>query len=100
MSQKLVLELSDDIFALLQRRAAALGETLPEYVLTALKRFLSQSSSWQERNQARTEEEKAAARRKFERHIGEVALGVPDSSDNTSIDADLAREYADNHEGL
>ena len=35
----------------------------------------------------------------FARQFGNVDLGAPTGSDNESIDADLAREYADNHEG-
>ena len=30
--------------------------------------------------------------------FGTVSLGYPTGADNESIDADLAREYADNHE--
>ena len=40
-----------------------------------------------------------AARTRFERHFGEVNLGAPTGADNDGIDADLAREYAQMHEG-
>ncbi|MFM9963461.1 MAG: type II toxin-antitoxin system HicB family antitoxin [Planctomycetaceae bacterium] len=35
---------------------------------------------------------------RFERHFGEVSSGRSDGADNESIDADLAREYGNNHE--
>ncbi len=43
-------------------------------------------------------EEAERRRRAFESHFGEWDSGDPDSSDNERIDADLAREYADDHE--
>ena len=46
-----------------------------------------------------TEAEKVAARERFEHHFGEVNLGHATGVDNERIDADLARDYADNHEG-
>ena len=39
-----------------------------------------------------------AARQRFRRHLGAVTLGYPTGADNESIDADLAREYGNNHE--
>jgi len=38
-----------------------------------------------------------SARERFEAHFGAVDLGRPTGSDNESIDADLAAEYASNH---
>ena len=43
-------------------------------------------------------EEAERRRRAFERHFGAWDSGDLDSSDNERIDADLAREYADDHE--
>ena len=37
-------------------------------------------------------------RARFESHFGTVGLGYPTGADNEAIDADLAREYADDHE--
>ena len=37
---------------------------------------------------------------RFERHFGEISSGLPNGADNESIDADLAREYADTHETI
>ena len=36
--------------------------------------------------------------RRFERHFGAIDSGRSNGADNESIDADLAREYADTHE--
>ena len=48
------------------------------------------------RKQDMTDEEKEEARRQFKECIGSVSIGT--GADNESIDADLAREYGDNHE--
>jgi LPS sulfotransferase NodH len=45
-----------------------------------------------------TEEESKAAWERLLRHAGSVETGDPHSADNERIDADLAREYANNHE--
>jgi hypothetical protein len=42
----------------------------------------------------RTAVEEQVARKRFERHFGEVDLGFATGVDNEQIDADLAREYA------
>ena len=44
-----------------------------------------------------TETARRAARERVERHFGAVDLGRATGADNTTIDADLAREYADDH---
>ncbi|MCX6049844.1 MAG: hypothetical protein NT075_32495 [Chloroflexi bacterium] len=41
-----------------------------------------------------TESKKAAARQRFERHFGAIKLGYVIDVDNEGIDADLAKEYA------
>jgi hypothetical protein len=45
-----------------------------------------------------TDEESRAAWERLMRHAGSFESGDPHSADNERIDADLAREYADNHE--
>ena len=45
-----------------------------------------------------TPEEYEAARQRLLRHAGAVNSGEPDSANNERIDADLAREYASDHE--
>ncbi len=98
MSHILNLELSDEVYAAIQRLAEGAG-TSPAHLAThALERQFG-GSNGQSRTPPRTEAEKEAARQRFERHFGELDLGYPIDADNASIDADLAREYADTHEG-
>ena len=47
----------------------------------------------------RSAAEQHAARVRFEQHFGEVDLPDAIGADNEKIDADLAREYGDTHEG-
>lgn len=93
MSQVLTLELSDEVYAALQQQAKILGIDLSELVTTSLERQYRLNKN----KDQRTEAEKEAARQRFERHIGSIS-GYPPGADNESIDADLAREYASNHE--
>jgi hypothetical protein len=44
------------------------------------------------------EADKQAARQRFENHFGEIDLGYPTGTDNERIDADLAKEYANNNQ--
>lgn len=46
----------------------------------------------------RTDAEKQAAQARFEQHFGSVNMGTPTGTENDAIDADLAREYGENHE--
>ncbi len=90
MSTPLVLHLSDDVLAALRREAEAAGTTPEGLASRALEhRF----RLYEEASPSKTEADDP-----FERCFGNVDLGYPTGSDNESIDADLAREYADNHE--
>ncbi len=90
MSQILTVPISDQTFAAIQTEAKTSGVTATEVAAAALER--------QFRNGAiLTEVQMRAASERFERHFGEVAVGS--GADNESIDADLAREYANDHEG-
>lgn len=93
MSQVLTLELSDEVYAALQQQAKILGIDLSELAATSLER---QYRLTKDKDQ-RTEAEKEAARQRFRAHAGSIS-GYPTGADNESIDADLAREYASNHE--
>ncbi|HEV3078229.1 MAG TPA: hypothetical protein VG099_31030 [Gemmataceae bacterium] len=92
MSRILALELSDEIYAAIQRQAEASGTTPADLAATLLKQQVRVGSLG-------TEAEKQAARERFERHFGEIDLGFPTGTDNESIDADLGKEYAGTHEG-
>ena len=99
MSQTLTLELSDEVYTVIQRQAEAAGTSPAQWAATTLERQYSRGNDWQVVRARRTEEENQAARERFERHFGEVDLGYATGVDNEQIDADLAREYADIHEG-
>lgn len=90
MSHVLTVELSDDAYAAVRKAAEATGAT-PEAVAAD---WLSERGVAARQSPA----DAAAARARFEAHFGSVDLGYPLGLDNEQIDADLAREYADNHE--
>ena len=91
MSQSLTLQINDRSFDAMQTVAASSGISIAQVAAKALER--------QFRNETpQSEIDKQIARERFERHFGELNLGSIDGSDNDSIDADLAREYASDHE--
>ena len=98
MSHTLTLELSDEVYTAIRRHAEIAGTSLPHWISTILEQQYSRIPDWQRVRAQRTEEEKQAARARFERHFGEVDLGYATGVDNEQIDADLAREYANTHE--
>lgn len=94
MSHPLTIELSDTAYAVLQLRAQAAAQSPAAAAAAALEQ---QFAAPDPRPDAEAEKESARAR--FERHFGQVNLGRATGADNESIDADLARAYADGHEG-
>lgn len=98
MSQTLTVELRDEVYEAIRRHAEVTGTSPAQLAATSLERQFGVSSGVQAVRSQRTEVEKQAARERFERHFGAVNLGYPTGPDNESIDADLAREYADSHE--
>ncbi len=92
MSQTLSVILSDEAYRAIQQQAESVGVSTEHVAATSLE------STFRHRVEIRTEAEKEAARQRFERHFGEVHSGYATGGDNELIDADLAREYADNHE--
>jgi hypothetical protein len=98
MSQTLVLEVSDDVYSALRSHAEAVGTSPAQLAAASLEERFCDSDGLRKVHPLTTEAEKQAARERFERHFGEVDLGYPTGTDNESIDADLAREYANNHE--
>jgi hypothetical protein len=91
MSDPLIVHVSDGVLAQLRREAQAVGET-PEGLAS---RTLEQRFGPGADAAPRPAEVRGGL---FRRQFGNVDLGYPTGSDNESIDADLAREYADNHE--
>lgn len=94
MSQILTLEISEQIFTAMRLQAEAMG-VAPEHLAITLieQRFIQTMEESPVNN-----DEREAARIKFESHFGRLDIERPPEIDNEDIDADLAREYASNHE--
>ena len=95
MSQTLIVELSDRAYATLQHEADTTGLSPAELAAQSIEQRYGTETSSATQDQVASQD----ARERFERHLGEVDLGRPTGADNANIDADLARVYADTHEG-
>jgi len=89
MSQVITLELSDTDYAELRHRAELAGTTITEWAIASLKEHKQPIKP-----KLLNEIEKASARQRFRRHAGIISLGYATGADNESIDADLAKAYA------
>jgi hypothetical protein len=89
MERTLVIKLPDTTYSALEQQAETKGLSASDLAARSLER--------QYRSQV-DPKSKAEARERFERHFGSVHLGRATGADNERIDADLAREYADDHE--
>lgn len=98
MSQQITLEIPDNTYESLRAEADAIGSAPAELAATVIQQKYGSAQEVATRRKPLTESEKQAARERFRRMIGAVHLGYPLGADNESIDADLAREYADTHE--
>ncbi len=98
MSQTLIIELSDEVYAAIQRQAMKANTSPAQLVATSLEEHFGQGHRVRRATPSRSDAELQAARERFERHFGAVSLGYATGADNESIEADLAREYADTHE--
>jgi hypothetical protein len=98
MGQTLILELSDEVYAIIQRQAEVAGTSPAHWLAITLEYQYGGLHTWQSALTQRTTAEQQAARERFERHFGEVDLAGVTGADNEQIDADLAQEYADTHE--
>jgi len=85
MDHKLTVTLPEDVYQPLVEEALRQGRTPEEEASLRLKRSVPR----------RNGERKPGALRDL---FGSVDLGRPLGIDNETIDADLAREYADTHE--
>jgi predicted transcriptional regulator len=97
MSQQLTLELSDETFAALQQQAEADGVSPGRLAVSSLEERFGADRRTNGSGQTH-KAEKDERRGRFARHFGSVDLGHALGVDNDAIDADLAKEYADNHE--
>jgi len=92
MSQQLTLEISDEVYADLQRKASAVGISITEWIVTVLSRQGGVAS-----RVMLSIEQQEQARQKFKNHAGAISLGYATGIDNEAIDADLAKVYADEY---
>lgn len=93
MSQILTLEISEHTFSAIQQQAVALGIEPEHLAVTLIEQQFSQVFKLPV-----DASEAEAARLRFEHHFGTLRIEDAIAIDNESIDADLAREYASNHE--
>lgn len=91
MSRIVTVELNDATFTALQQQAEANAQSPAQLAAVALEQRFGAKRTL-------TEAERKLADERFERHFGAADLGHPTGVDNESIDADLARSYADTHE--
>jgi hypothetical protein len=91
MSQTITITLPDEIYQPLVEAALKQGRTPEELAAEKLARTLPKHKPMNTETAREAEE-------RFARWIGSVSLGYPTGADNESIDADLAREYANTHE--
>jgi hypothetical protein len=80
MSYSLTIELPDELRQRLFQVASAAKQTPQEWLVASLRRQLIVRDD------------------RLRRHFGAVNLGTPTGVDNTQIDIDLARAYADTHQ--
>ncbi|MEW6755157.1 MAG: hypothetical protein AB1505_29875 [Candidatus Latescibacterota bacterium] len=99
MGQTLILRLRDETFDAIRRQAEAAGPSPAEVAASSLEQQFGRGPVARAPRPARSEAEQEAARRRSERHFGSVDLGRATGAENEAIDADLAGEYADPHEG-
>lgn len=92
MTQTLTLELNDQFFAALHQQAQSIGIPPENLVVKLLEQNFAQMFKL-----LPNDAEKERRTSKFERHFGEIDLGIAMNLDNESIEADLAKEYASNH---
>jgi hypothetical protein len=92
MSQQLTLEISDEVYADLQRKASAVSMSITEWIVTVLSRQGTVDS-----RVILSPEQQEQARQKFKSHAGAVSLGYATGIDNEAIDVDLSKAYVDEY---
>ena len=90
MSQLLTLELSDDVYAALQQQADAIGLSVAELIVTSLDGQHGLLTGAKLQPEVQPEE----AHQRLFSYAGAISLGYATGIDNESIDADLAKAYA------
>lgn len=103
MSQQLTVELSDEVYDIIERQAREANISPAQVASTSLDLYFRVPHGTDTEHKAigtrgRTRKNKAplqAARERFEKDFGSVEIGYPTGLNNEQIDADLEREYAD-----
>ena len=98
MSQTLILELSEEVYTIIQRQAAVAGTSPAHWLAMTLEQQYGRAHAGQSALIHHAAADQQAALARFERHFGEVDRADATGADNEQIDADLAQEYADTHE--
>lgn len=88
----LTIDVPDELYAVFEQTAVEEGRTVKEVAIEWLAQHGPKSRP------RLTPEQHRAAMEELRKFAGAGDSGDPHSADNDRIDADLAREYADNHE--
>jgi hypothetical protein len=94
MSQQLVLELSDEVYTALQEQANAAGLSIEEWLVTSLSQQYPSLTPANTSNLAQQDDGMA----RLLHYAGAIQSNGATGSDNASIDADLAKAYANEFE--
>ncbi|BBC23795.1 hypothetical protein [Pseudanabaena sp. ABRG5-3] len=89
MSQQLILEISDDIYLSLQHQANVAKLSVSELLIAQINKKYGALS-----NSNLTSAVEQEARQRLLNYAGVINLGYATGIDNESIDADLAKAYA------
>ena len=92
MSKSVTIELADDVYESLRSIATTTGKSVQEIASEWLVRCAPKPRKALDATEAEDDWQR------LRRCVGAVDRGDPRSADNDRIDADLAREYANNHE--
>ena len=90
----MTLELPDEVYEVVERTAQASSQPAAAWIAERVPMLLPTRKA----QPVLTPEEREAAMARLSRHFGRVNSGDPDSANNERIDADLMREYDNNHE--
>lgn len=93
MSQQLILELSDEVYAALAQKADAFGLSPSDWAVEMLSLMDNISI------EGSPSVESEIARQRFRHHAGAVSLGMATGANNEEIDVDLARAYGNQYQG-
>src|SRR5438552_1501822 len=100
MSQRLTVELSDEVYNIIEHQAAEANISPAQVASASLERSFSEQGEHDKppgaqrggrRRGTRKKAELQVARERFESHFGAVDLGYPTGAGNDEIDADLER---------